>query len=100
MEKGALSPLIMVRPQVAKEVLLALCIEGPYRAPVYDSGLFDHYGIEDWCFQPPAMYFKGPFLGFLQQEPSEGLDLIIRVVNFHRTLGGKMQVRTEAPMEP
>lgn len=82
MEKAALIPLLMARSQVAKEVLLALCIEGPHRRYEHDLVLFDHLGIEDWCFQPPSMYFKGPFLGFLQQMPSEGLDLIIRLVNF------------------
>jgi hypothetical protein len=31
------------------------------------------------------MYWKGPFLPFLQQQPTEGLDAIVRLVNFATT---------------
>ena len=78
----AFATLISARPNVAKEVLLALCIEPP--KPIY----YDHddlmmtFGTESWIEGGSSLYIRGPFLQFLQLNPEHGLDCIIRLVNF------------------
>jgi len=86
METIALDGLIAVRPEVAREVLLAVCIEEPKPFDFYDrSPLRDHLGLADWRHGYPAMYWKGPFLRFLQIAPAQGLDAIVRLVNYATT---------------
>jgi hypothetical protein len=86
MEIIALDGLIAVRPDVAREVLLAVCIEEPKPSDPYDrSSLRDHLGLADWQHGYPAMYWKGPFLRFLQVAPAQGLDAIVRLVNYATT---------------
>jgi hypothetical protein len=83
METIALDGLIAVRPEVAREVLLAVCIEEPKPFDSYNrSPLRDHLGLADWRHGYPAMYWKGPFLRFLQTAPAQGLDAIVRLVNY------------------
>ena len=83
LEKGCISQLVIVRPQIAKEVILALCIKAPYHESLYcRDHLFDDYSLEDWLIADQPMYFTGPFLHFLQVHPEDGLDLIIKLVNF------------------
>ncbi|MBI5015326.1 MAG: hypothetical protein HZB55_07515 [Deltaproteobacteria bacterium] len=83
LEKGAIVQLASVRPEVAKEVILALCIRAPYHdSRDHDVDPFDRYALDDWLLGSAPMYFKGPFLHFLQAHPEHGLDLIIRLVNF------------------
>jgi hypothetical protein len=79
-----LQPLIRIRPSVAKEVLLAVCIEEPTRVDPYnrDPFMLRRHGLASWRRGYPALYWKGPFLAFLQQQPAEGLDAIVRLVNF------------------
>jgi hypothetical protein len=82
METAALSGLMPVRPEVAREVLLAVCIEEPKPSDPYDHHpLRQELGLADWREGYPAMYWKGPFLRFLQQAPKEGLETIVRLVN-------------------
>jgi len=86
MDTIALNGLISVRPEVAREVLLAVCIEEPKPSETYDrSPLRDHLGLADWQHGYPAMYWKGPFLRFLQVSPEQGLDAIVRLVNYATT---------------
>jgi hypothetical protein len=84
LDTGALSSLIAVRPATAAEVLLAVCIEEPKPTDPYGdrSRLFDDFGLADWLHGYPAYYWKGPFLTFLQSAPEQGLDAIIRLVNY------------------
>ena len=84
LDTGALSSLIAVRPAAAEEVLLAVCIEEPKpEDPYHDRfDIFDNLGLADWRQGYPAFYWKGPFLSFLQIAPVEGLDAIIRLVNY------------------
>jgi hypothetical protein len=84
-KSDALHPLILVEPATAKEVILAALIESPEERAYYGSR---HYGfsklgltMEDQGFYPP-FYFQGPFTFFLQNRVDEGLDLIVRLVNF------------------
>jgi len=81
LDADSLGPLIKFNPSVAREVLLANLIEEPRS---YDSGIRfrDIDGIEqnyDWY---PPLYFRGPLLNFLKIYPDEGLEVIIRLVNF------------------
>ena len=86
MQTIALNGLITVRPEVAREVLMAVCIEEPKPSDPHDrSPLRDHLGLADWQRGYPATYWKGPFLRFLQIAPEQGLDAIVRLVNYATT---------------
>ena len=83
MDTPSLNGLVAMRPEVAKEVLLAVCIDEPkpierHRSPLPLEGL----GLADWHHGYPAMYWKGPFWKFLQDAPEQVLDAIVRVVNY------------------
>lgn len=78
-----LLPLIVRRPDVALEVLLAVCIEEPKREdPFGGSELFDTHGVEHWHGGYPPLYFRGPFLHLLRESPEHGLSFVLRLVNF------------------
>jgi len=83
METAALSGLVSVHPEIAREVLLAVCIEEPKPSDSYGNHPFrQDLGLTDWGQGYPATYWKGPFLRFMQQAPKEGLDAIMRLVNY------------------
>jgi hypothetical protein len=84
LETIALNRLVLVRPEVAREVLLAVCIDAPKPSNPYDNDPFlrQRLGMADWRGGYPAMYWKGPFLKFLEAAPKQGLDSIIRLVNY------------------
>lgn len=81
----SLFPLMEMRPEVAKEVILALIIElkraqsgvNDYHWSDKDIGLH-HLHSEFY----PRGWFKGPFLNFLRINSQHGLDTIIRLVDF------------------
>ena len=82
----ALQPLILAAPQTAQEVILALLIEESVTTDDDDYGLLDFSGTSlfyDWF---PPLFFNGPFLYFLRNKPDEGVDLIVRFVNFVATV--------------
>ncbi|MCP6761207.1 MAG: hypothetical protein NHB32_21270 [Fischerella sp. CENA71] len=71
----AIYPLIIANPSVAREVLLALLIEEP-------SAHRQELGIacdREWY---PPFYTQGPLLFFIKHQPTEGLELILRLINF------------------
>lgn len=81
-----LQNLFRVRPNAAKEVLLALLINWP--TPMMPSGLPFSYGVMDSLeinsdreFRPP-MYYRGPFLAFLFADAEKGIDVIVTLVEF------------------
>ena len=78
----AFQALIQARPEPAKEVLLATCIEPPGYEDRYDSDPLHRCGTESIPSAYPGMYFQGPFLAFLRTQPADALDAIIRLVNF------------------
>ena len=84
LDMPALNALITARPEVAKEVLLAVCIDEPKPTDPYNDGfhLLERYGLADWRHGYPAFYWKGPFLKFLQDAPEYGVDAIVRLVNY------------------
>ena len=84
MQTLALNGLIVMRPEVAREVLLAVCIDEPKPEEPYGNNrlLLDPLGLADWRISYPAAYWKGPFLRFLQAAPQQGVDAVIRLVNY------------------
>ena len=79
----ALISLAAVRSNVATEVLLAVCIEEPsHDDPFGGSGLMDDCGLVSWQNGYPALYFRGPFLQLLRTCPNEGIDFVLRLINF------------------
>jgi hypothetical protein len=94
LETAALTALITPRPEGAREVLLAVCIEEPRpREILRDRFSFrEDCGLAHWSDGYPAGYWKGPFLSFLQKAPAQGLDAILRLVNYatSRSLEGHL----------
>ena len=78
-----LAPFMKLRPEVAMEIILALCINPPRHE-------FDHDNLSssEWCELQStydghsAMYTEGPFWFFLHINPEHALDTIISLVNF------------------
>ena len=79
MDSNALSGLISHRPEIAKEILLAVCLEDPGHEE--HEGIFQSFGLARWQNGSPPMYFKGPFLTFLQLSPQVGLEAIVKLSN-------------------
>ncbi len=82
LDTPALVPLMRVRPAVALEVLLAVCIEEPQHEDIFGHSGLEHVGVELWQEGYPPFYTRGPFLSFLREAPNEGLSFVLRVVNF------------------
>ena len=81
---AAFTALVSARPEVARDVLLSVCIEPPgFEDPHgIDSHMFDRYGTESSHDGSPPMFFQGPYLQFLRTAPNEALEFILRLVNF------------------
>jgi len=84
MNTVALAALITVRPEAAREILLAVCIQEPKHVELYrDRSPFrEDQGLAHWHDGYPAGYWKSAFLLFLQKAPSQALDAILRLVNY------------------
>lgn len=80
---GAFICLCRSRPTVAREVLLAVCIEKPDRDDPYECyTISENCGVECWFEGYPPLYDRGPFLAFLRERPGEAIDFILRLINF------------------
>lgn len=73
--------LARTAPQVALEVLLAVCIEEPQHEDPYNAH-HDDVGLTHWHEGYPPLFFRGPFLQFLRVAPEQGLSCVLRLVNF------------------
>ena len=84
LQKQAITSMITVRPEIASEVILASCIQEPKpdRPFSYHDMMLDGLGTNSAPDAYPPMFFRGPFLMFLRTRPQEGLDTILRLVNF------------------
>ena len=90
-------PLLRHRPQVAAEVLLAVCIEDPHEGnPFGDSDILDYLETWSWDHATPPMYFRGPFLNALIVAPEIAIDVVIRLVNFATERWAESDQRWEA----
>lgn len=83
LDMAALDVLATARPDVAREILLAVCIDEPKPWNPYNAshGLMDAFGLAHWQRGYPPIYWKGPFFRFLQVASRQGLDAIVRLVN-------------------
>ena len=84
LETSSIGSLIAVRPEVAREVILAACIEEPQEDDPfnYRDMIIDPLGMDSAPDAYPPAFFRGPFLTFLRLKPEAALDAIIRLVNF------------------
>jgi hypothetical protein len=83
LDTQAIQYLYRERPMIAREVILAALIDGPRqksrgRDRLYDREL-DIVSRHKWH---PTLYTQGPFLTCLRQNFAEGLELIMRLVDF------------------
>jgi hypothetical protein len=84
LDTAAMLPLIVTRPAVAREVLLAACIEEPKEIEygALSPWRLEHLGLAYWQKGYPAIYWKTPFLAFLQNSPEHAIDALLRLVNY------------------
>jgi hypothetical protein len=78
-----------LRPEAAKEILLAVCLEDPGHQD--DDGLFRSQGLDWWQSGYPPIYFKGPFLTFLQRSPQAALETLVKLSNIVTEQGLKAE---------
>jgi len=79
----ALRPLMVSRPAIAQELILAAYIEEPQHQNEYESSMrLNDGGFAFQSKNTPAMYFFGPWLLFLRTNPAYGLATIIRITDF------------------
>jgi hypothetical protein len=79
----ALRPLMLSRPAIAQELILAAYIEAPQHQNEYESSMrLNDGGFAHQWKHTPAMYFSGPWLLFLRINPAYALATIIRITDF------------------
>lgn len=102
LDSGTLMPLFPDHASLAREVILALTIKHPVPSEVTHYAPFHRdYGTESPHQWNAHIWLRGPFLALLIQQPQEGLDTILRLVNhaterwaeaIGRREGGKVSV--------
>jgi hypothetical protein len=90
LDTPAFTTLVQANPDVALEVLLAVCIEEPEEMS-YGSSSLEDFGLAYWNSADPPAYFRGPFLPFIRFAREQGITFALKLVNFatQRVLGGK-----------
>ncbi|MGA2120932.1 MAG: ATP-binding protein [Methanoregula sp.] len=100
-QENELLPIIVKNPELAKNILLGLIIEEPRRVdPHFESDYHEReLGLKDFQGVIPALPTNASFLFFLYKHPIEGIDLIIRIVNFStdRYIENKKKFETRYP---
>ena len=83
LDSASIRELYRVRPTIAREVILTTLIEAPYEERWGGSRLhereLDLVSRHKWL---PALYTQGPFLVCLRDNFAEGLELVMRLVDF------------------
>jgi len=74
--------LIKAAPEVALEVLLAVCIEEPKEEDFFGGSSFPECGLSYWSDGKPPAYFRGPFQLFCKLAPEQALTFVIKLTNF------------------
>jgi hypothetical protein len=94
LDTPAILELYRVRPALAREVVLATLIEPPREEYWGSGGLYeqelDVVSRHEWH---PALYTHGPFLACLRSNFAEGLELIMRLVDFTDARAGERKRR-------
>jgi len=81
LESSSIQHLYRVRPGIAREVVLATLIEEPHEVH-WGSDLHEReLGLARQYWQP-AFFTRGPFLACLRENFQEGLELVMRLVEF------------------
>lgn len=79
----ALRSLMLSRPVIAQELILATYIEAPQHQNEYESSMrLNDGGFAHQWKHTPAMYISGPWLLFLRINPGYALATIIRITDF------------------
>ena len=81
LDSNGILSVATARPTVARELILAVCIDEP-KGEEYSDLLEMDLGTSHWRGGYPAMYFRGPFLRFLESKPKEAIETIARLVNY------------------
>lgn len=82
LESPSIQHLYRVRPAVAREVILATLIKAPHEVHRGSSRLYEReleFAHRNW---QPSLFIQGPFLLCLRENFEEGLELIMRLVEF------------------
>jgi hypothetical protein len=83
LDSPSILDLYRVRPSIAVEVILATLIEAPYEVYWGRSQLYEReYDLVSRLKWHPALYTQGPFLVCLRENFAEGLELIMRLLDF------------------
>ncbi len=86
LDGAAIRSLYRVRPDVTREVVLAALIDEPREEDWNDDWLRrDELRVSDRHGWLPALYTHGPFLMFLRDNFTDGLELVVRLVEFAAT---------------
>jgi hypothetical protein len=91
----ALHGLILAKPEIAREVLLAVCLDAPK-----DSDYGSSFTLPGFAYcqnGSPPMYWKGPFGNFLKLSLAEGLEAILRLVNYATKQWLRRAARKDVP---
>jgi hypothetical protein len=93
--------LVRADPDVALEVLLAVCIEEPQHEEFSRHSL-PECGLSDWAEGEPAAYFRGPFLQFFHLAPNQALSFVLKLVNYgtHRYTEDRVWLDVTVDGEP
>jgi hypothetical protein len=73
--------LVRADPDIALEVLLAVCIEEPQHEEFTRPSL-PECGLSFWPDGEPPAYFRGPFLQFFHLAPNQALSFVLKLTNF------------------
>ncbi len=83
LDSGSIRHLYGVRPAVAREVILATLIEAPHEEHWGGSRMHEcELGLAHRFKWQPSLFSRGPFLLCLRESFEEGLELVMRLVEF------------------
>lgn len=83
LDSGSIRPLYRMRPAVAREVILASLIEAPHEEHWGGSRTHEcELGLAHRSEWQPPLFSRGPFLFCLHENFEEGLELVMRLVEF------------------
>ena len=83
LQGNLLIPIFSQKPNVASEILKAVCIEAPHYDGFGSSHLLDQCGLYHFHENLNACgYFMGPWLQLLKENLLAGLETIIELINF------------------
>ena len=94
LDTQAIEHLYRERPTIAREVILAALIDAPRVEYWGGNRLYEReLSLVSRHTWHPALYTQGPFLMCLRQNFSEGLELVMRLVDFATARAGERAVQ-------